>query len=170
MNMRKFLVLAAIAFGTITSAPAAGQSLDGLIRVIGGGRGISDAIGRNCSGGGMSQFSCQARRLDSVSRQFDTQRRQMESRRRQREQQYSRVNQALQRACKLGDRESCDRAGPALDQKQTQLQQALRQACDAGDRRSCSRIGARSMSRDTYAYRDDYADRSDYRARDEYGY
>jgi preprotein translocase subunit SecD len=160
MKMRKFLALAAVLLGLSLSVPASAQT-GGLLGVLSGGRSISNTLNRSCSYGGLSQITCQLQRADSISRQFDSQRRQMQNRQRQADQRVQRVNQALVRACKLGDQESCERAGPALDPKQTQLQQALRQACDAGDSYSCRRADA--MRQQTYAqqsrYR--YADRGE---------
>ncbi|MFZ3482006.1 hypothetical protein [Sphingomonas sp. 3-13AW] len=152
--MRKFLALAAVVLAASLSVPASAQSADGLLRVLSGGRNISNSLNRNCAYGGISQVSCQVQRVDSISRQIDSQRRQMQTRQRQAEQRVQRVNQALIRACKLGDRESCNRAGPSADPKQVQIQQALRQACDAGDDYSCRR--ASDMTRQMYAQQQGY--------------
>lgn len=158
--MRKLFALAAVLLGLSVSMPAAAQS-NGLLGLLTGGRNIGNTMNRNCSYGGIAQITCQMQRVDSVSRQITYQRQQMQNRQRQADQRVQRVNQALVRACKLGDQESCDRAGPALDPKQTQLQQALRQACDAGDSYSCRRTDA--MRQQTYAQQSRYrsADRGE---------
>lgn len=161
MKMRKFLALAAVVLAASFSVPASAQSADGILRLLGRGTSISNALGRNCSYyGGISQVTCQVQRVDSVTRQIDMQRQRMQNSRRQAEQRAQRVNQALIRACKLGDQDSCRRAGPVLDQKETQLQQAIAQACEAGDRHSCDRL--QSMRRETYAQQTRYRDADDY--------
>jgi len=160
MKMRKFLALAAVLLGFSLSVPASAQT-SGLLGLLTGGRNVTSAMSRNCSYGGLSQITCQLQRADSVSRQFEYQRQQMQNRQRQADQRVQRVNQALVRACKLGDQESCDRAGPAMDPRQTQLQQALRQACDAGDSYSCRRADSMRQAATAQQSRYRYADRGE---------
>lgn len=159
MKMRKLFAIAAVLLGLSLSVPAAAQS-NGLLGLLGGGRSISNSLNRNCSYGGLSQITCQVQRVDSISRQIGSQRRQMQNRQRDADQRIQRVNQALIRACKLGDQDSCDRAGPALDPKQSQLQQALRQACEAGDTYSCRRADAMRSATNAQLSRNRYVDRS----------
>jgi len=159
--MRKLFALAAVLLGLSVSMPAAAQS-NGLLGLLTGGRNIGNTLNRNCSYGGLAQITCQMQRVDNVSRQVTYQRQLMQNRQRTADQRVERVNQALVRACKLGDQISCDRAGPAMDPKQTQLQQALRQACDAGDSYSCRRADSMRNDRQMQQSRYRSTDRSEY--------
>lgn len=154
MKMRKFLALAAVVLAASFSMPASAQSVGGLLNLLNGGRNMSNMLRYSCSGGGIEQAACQMQRANSVSQQFEYQRQQMRNREMQAQQRQQRVSEALVRACKLGDQDSCMRAGPAADPRQSQLQQALQQACDAGDRYSCSR--ADSIRRNAYSAQTQY--------------
>jgi len=158
-KMRKFLALAAVLLGLSLSAPASAQ-LGGLVGILNGGRDIGSTVGYGCTGSGMSQIACQAQRATSIGQQIDYQRQSMRQRRQAsqqreqaRQQREQRIDQALARACKAGDEESCRRARPVVDTRQDELRLALLDACDAGDDVSCDR--ARDISRRQTADRRD---------------
>lgn len=144
--MHKIALLAAfIALSAIPGAAQA-QSLGNVLRAVTG-------IGYQSSNGciyqnGINQVMCQANRasnvLNSVERmqqQRNYERQQQMYRARQEINDAARVAQALEQACKAGDRDSCGRA--TLSTNESKILSALVNACTAGDERSCTRLRGR---------------------------
>lgn len=131
------LILGAVA-AICVSPSANAQSLDQVIGVISG----ASSLGYNpCAyvKGDTAKTLCQINRVAKLGN--DT--RNVVGNRTYREWENGNDNasqlRALQRACKAGDRISCERSGgPSPDQME--VAQALMDACRSGDKHSCRRI------------------------------
>jgi hypothetical protein len=172
-DMRRFinsLVVAALGVAAaIMPTTASAQTLDRILGVVSAGT----AFGWNsCSyvQGGLQSAACQANRAVNAVNTLRQSQLNNDWRRSQRYQQRAQQLDAMQRACRAGDQESCARSG-GTDPRTMEIARALNDACHAGDRRSCRRADKIMDERNTsIAYRDDrgYAqDRPAFR-RDEY--
>lgn len=141
----KAIFMAILAWGLISvifPSKAQAQSLGNVITGIGEATGV---IPRHCRFSAI-QASCYVNHANQLNAQREFRRqRQIEQENRRREQEIRRAN-ALQRACDLGDRLSCESVqriqgrGLPRTEQQIKLDRALAEACRAGDRASCSRL------------------------------
>lgn len=152
--MRRFIntiVLSALCvMGTAIPAAASAQTLDRILGLVSAGT----AYGYNsCSyvQGGLQSASCQANRAVNVVSILRQTQQNADWRRQQKFQQRSQQIDALQRACRAGDEESCARSG-GTDPRQMQVARALNEACIAGDRASCSRAASIMDERNVARY------------------
>lgn len=136
--MRKIILSILAAFVSFVAPSAAtAQSIQDIIGVAQ----IGSQLGFNpCSftNQGSQRTFCQINRAANVANVVS----QMDQRRRYRRSQEfnerTRQLEALQRACRAGDEQSCDRSG-GNNPQQMQIARALMDACNAGDRNSCRR-------------------------------
>lgn len=146
-------MLVAVTLAVVPSAVSA-QTLDRILGLVTG----ATAYGYNsCSyvNGGLQSASCQANRALNVVSTIRQSERNAQSRQREQFDRRARQLEALQRACKAGDDQSCARSGGG-DGNQMQVARALMDACTAGDRSSCQRANAmmdeRNVSRSAYQH------------------
>lgn len=152
--IKSFVLSVLCVLGAAIPATASAQSLDQILGVVQAGT----AYGWNsCSyvNGGLQSALCQTNRAVNVANTLRQVQQNSDWRRQQRFQQRSQQLDALQRACRAGDEQSCARSG-GTDPQQMQIARALNDACIAGDKASCRRAEAIMSERNvSTAYRDD---------------
>lgn len=153
--MRKLIIaLAATLVATFAPTAASAQSLQDILGVVQAGT----AYGYNsCSyvTGGVGKVACQANRAVTVANTLADIKRRRDYQRSDDFNKRTRQLEALQRACKAGDSQSCARSGGASPQ-QMEVARALMDACTSGDRASCARAEGMMDERNvsSYAYQD----------------
>ncbi len=136
--LKTIAALAIVAAGAAAPNVASAQGLDTALNILGAGG--SFGSGR-CTyvRGTIATLACQAGRVSQTARMVRNRQRLDQVQRSSDERFRSlRLSTALQKACRAGDRRSCDRAGTNGSPGMT-VMHALREACLAGDRDSCER-------------------------------
>lgn len=157
--MRKIVLVLSAFVASLAAIPAQGQTLDRILGLVTG----ASAYGYNsCSyvNGGFGQASCQANRALNVVSTVRQAEQNAQYRRREQFDRRTRQLDALQRACKAGDEQSCARSGGG-DERQMNVARALMDACTAGDKSSCRRAEGMMDERNIAS---SYQPRQQYRA------
>jgi hypothetical protein len=140
-SLSKTIAVAALGLAaSIMPTTASAQLLDQALGLLSAGT----AYGYNsCSyvNRGLQSAACQANRAVNVVSTLRQTQMNVDYRRRQQFDRRTQQLDALQRACKAGDEQSCARSGGA-DSNQMTVARALMDACTAGDRSSCGRAEA----------------------------
>jgi hypothetical protein len=158
------LILSAFAatlVAAVAPMPAQAQSRT-LERVLGLVTGASAYGYNSCSyvNGGIQNVSCQANRALNVVNTLRQSEQNANYRQREQFDRRTRQLDALQRACKAGDEQSCARSG-GTDERQMTVARALMDACSAGDKASCRRAESMMDERNmasSYQSRPQYRD------------
>lgn len=148
--MRKLILATLALVATLIATPASAQSLTDILGLVGGEQRSSNGFilpnggysSSNCYGTStLAKAACRVDQVQRIRRDAEYRRQQDGYRHRQQFDQRARQIEALQRACKAGDVQSCRRSGGA-DERSMTIARALMDACQAGDRDSCRRSEA----------------------------